>query len=55
MDKTGKNLYSALLNPTRGMWFELEQTNADTLKAVIDRGSKISVVAFLKCFGYSNE
>ncbi len=55
MDKTGKNLYSALLNPTRGMWFELEQTNADTLKAVIDRGSKISVVAFLKCFGYTNE
>lgn len=55
IDKTGKELFNALLIPTRGMWFELEQSNADTLKAVIDRGSKISVVAFLKCFGYTNE
>lgn len=55
IDKTGKELFNALLNPTRGTWFELEQSNADTLKAVIDRGSKISVVAFLKCFGYTNE
>ena len=55
IDKTGKELFSAQLIPTRGTWFELEQNHADTLKAVIDRGSKISVVAFLKCFGYSNE
>lgn len=55
IDKTGKELFKALLAPTRGSWFELEQTHAENLKAIIDRSSKISVVAFLKCFGYTNE
>lgn len=55
IDKTGKELFSCQVIPTRGNWIELEQSSADTLKVIIDRGSKISLVSFMKCFGYTNE
>ncbi|MBQ8749331.1 MAG: DNA-directed RNA polymerase subunit beta [Clostridia bacterium] len=55
IDKTGKELFSGQVIPTRGNWLEFEQSSADTLKIVIDRGSKISLVTFMKCFGYSNK
>lgn len=55
MDTSGKFLYSGQMIPTRGIWIEFEQNNADNIKMVLDRGSKISIVTFMKCFGYSNE
>jgi DNA-directed RNA polymerase subunit beta len=45
----------AQIIPTRGMWLELEQGANDIIKVVIDRGSKVTLGIFLKCFGYSNE
>ena len=55
IDKTGKELFSGQMIPTRGNWIELEQSAPDTLKIIIDRGSKISLVTFMKCWGYSND
>ena len=43
------------LIPTRGMWLELEQGANDIIKIILDRGSKVTLGIFLKCFGYSNE
>ena len=45
----------AQLIPTRGMWLELEQGANEIIKVVIDRGSKVTLGIFLKCFGFSNE
>ena len=41
--------------PTRGMWLEFEQGANDIIKVVIDRGSKVTLGVFLKCFGYTND
>ena len=43
------------LIPTRGMWLELEQGANDIIKVVIDRGSKVTLGIFLKCFGFTND
>ncbi len=43
------------LIPTRGMWLEFEQGANDIIKVVIDRGSKVTLGIFLKCFGYTND
>lgn len=43
------------LIPTRGMWLEFEQGANDIIKVVIDRGSKVTLGIFLKCFGYIND
>ncbi|MDD3397953.1 MAG: DNA-directed RNA polymerase subunit beta, partial [Clostridia bacterium] len=39
--------------PTRGMWLEFEQGANEIIKLVIDRGSKVTIGIFLKCFGFS--
>lgn len=43
------------LIPTRGMWLELEQGANDIIKVVIDRGSKVTLGIFFKCFGFTND
>ena len=43
------------LIPTRGMWLEFEQGANDIIKVVIDRGSKVTLGIFLKCFGFTND
>jgi DNA-directed RNA polymerase subunit beta len=55
IDKTGKRLISGTMMPARGTWLEFEQSSADNLKIILDRGSKITVPTFLKCFGYKND
>ncbi|MFA6860363.1 MAG: DNA-directed RNA polymerase subunit beta [Clostridia bacterium] len=40
--------------PTRGNWLELEQGANEIIKVVINRGSKVSLGVFLKCFGINN-
>ena len=55
IDKTGKELFTSTLIPTRGTWLEYEQNAHDSLKVIIDRGSKVSVITFLKCLGLTNE
>ncbi len=41
--------------PFRGMWLEFEQGANEIIKVIIDRGSKVTLGVFLKCFGYTNE
>ena len=55
MDKTGKELFKAVMIPFRGTWLELEQSSADVVKMVLDRSSKVTIVTFLKCFGLTNQ
>ncbi|MBO4413012.1 MAG: DNA-directed RNA polymerase subunit beta [Clostridia bacterium] len=43
------------LIPTRGMWLEFEQGANEIIKVVIDRGSKVTLGIFLKCFGFTND
>lgn len=43
------------LIPTRGMWIEIEQGANEILKIVLDRGSKITLGLFLKCFGFTKD
>ena len=43
------------LIPDRGMWLEIEQGANEALKMVVDRGNKISLGLFLKCFGFTSE
>ena len=40
--------------PTRGNWLEFEQGANEIVKVVINRGSKVSLGVFLKCFGITN-
>ena len=54
-DTADLSTLKAQLIPTRGMWLELEQGANEIIKVVIDRGSKVTLGIFLKCFGFSNE
>ena len=57
IDKTGRSLYSSSLIPERGSWLEMEQKERDPnfVRVYLDKGGKISLGVFLKCFGFSKE
>ena len=57
IDKTGRELFACALNPKRGSWLEIEQRDKDPnqLKVYLDKGGKISLGIFLKCFGLTRE
>ena len=57
LDKTGRELFACALNPKRGSWLEIEQRDKDPnqLKVYLDKGGKISLGIFLKCFGLTKE
>ena len=54
-EKNDNSTLRSQLIPTRGMWIEIEQAANEVLKVVLDRGSKITLGVFLKCFGFTNE
>jgi DNA-directed RNA polymerase subunit beta len=54
-NKDDNSTLRAQLIPTRGMWIEIEQGANEILRIVLDRGSKITLGVFLKCFGFTNE
>jgi DNA-directed RNA polymerase subunit beta len=54
-DTSESSSLKAQIIPTRGMWLELEQGANEIIKVVLDRGSKVTLGIFLKCFGYTNE
>jgi len=53
MEKHDISTLTGRLIPTRGMWLEFEQGANDIIKLVIDRGSKVTLGIFLKCFGFT--
>lgn len=57
VDKTGRDLYSCSLIPERGSWLEIEQKEKDPnfVRVYLDKGGKISLGVFLKCFGFTKE
>ena len=57
VDKTGRELFASTLNPKRGSWLELEQKEKDPncIRVALDKGGKISLGIFLKCFGLTSE
>ena len=57
VDKTGREIFSSTLNPRRGSWLEIEQREKDptSLRVALDKGGKLSLGVFLKCFGYTRE
>ena len=57
IDKTGRSLYSCSLIPERGSWLEIEQKEKDPnfVRVYLDKGGKISLGVFLKCFGFTKE
>ncbi len=57
VDKTGREIFASTLNPKRGSWLEIEQREKDptSLRVALDKGGKISLGIFLKCFGLTRE
>ena len=57
VDKTGRELFASTLSPKRGSWLEIEQKEKDPnfLRVALDKGGKISLGIFLKCFGLTRE
>ena len=57
IDKTGRKIYNCTLMPTRGSWLEIEQREKEPnyMRVALDKGGKIGLGVFLKCFGFTNE
>ena len=57
VDKTGREIFASTLNPKRGSWLEIEQREKDpnSLRVALDKGGKLSLGIFLKCFGLTSE
>ena len=52
-EKNDPSTLTGKMIPTRGMWLEFEQGANEIIKLVIDRGSKVTIGIFLKCFGFT--
>ena len=55
IDKTGKELFSAVMHSLRGTRLSVEQGLTDELKMIINQTSKLSAMTFLKACGYTDE
>ncbi|MEG0180146.1 MAG: DNA-directed RNA polymerase subunit beta, partial [Oscillospiraceae bacterium] len=54
-DKTGKELFSATLNPNRGAWLEYESDSSDVFYVRIDKNRKIPVMVFIRALGLGDD
>ena len=54
-DKTGKELFTATLNPNRGAWLEYETDANDVFYVRIDKNRKIPVTVFLRALGLGDD
>ncbi len=57
IDKTGRELFSGTLIPEHGSWLEMEQREKEPnfVRVYLNKGGKISLGVFLKCFGFTPE
>ncbi len=51
IDKTGKELYSAQLIPSRGAWLEFETDANDVMYVRVDRTRKLPITMLMRMFG----
>ncbi len=54
-DKTGKELFTATLNPNRGAWLEYETDANDVFYVRIDKNRKIPVTVLLRALGLGDD
>ena len=55
IDKSGRELITSQIIPTRGTWLEFETDARDVLYVRIDRTRKVTLTTFLRAFGLSTD
>jgi DNA-directed RNA polymerase subunit beta len=55
IDKSGKELFSATVIPTRGAWLEYETDSNDILWVRIDRTRKVTITVLLRALGFGTD
>ncbi len=55
IDKSGRELITSQIIPTRGTWLEYETDARDVLYVRIDRTRKVTLTTLLRAFGLSND
>ena len=54
-DKTGKDLFKAIVIPNRGAWLEYEMDSSDVVYVRIDKNRKIPLTTFIRAIGVSSD
>ena len=54
-DRTGKDLFTATMNPNRGAWLEYETDSSDVYYVRIDKNRKLPVTTFLRALGLGTD
>ena len=54
-DRTGKDLFTATLNPNRGAWLEYETDSQDVFYVRIDKNRKLPVTTLIRALGLSTD
>ena len=54
-DRTGKDLFTATMNPNRGAWLEYETDSSDVYYVRIDKNRKLPVTTLLRALGLSTD
>ena len=54
-DRTGKDLFTATMNPNRGAWLEYETDSSDVFYVRIDKNRKLPVTVLLRALGLGTD
>ena len=54
-DRTGKDLFTATMNPNRGAWLEYETDSSDVYYVRIDKNRKLPVTVLLRALGLGTD
>ena len=54
-DRSGKELFTATMNPNRGAWLEYETDSSDVFYVRIDKNRKLPVTTLLRALGLSTD
>ena len=54
-DRTGKDLFTATMNPNRGAWLEYETDSQDVFYVRIDKNRKLPVTTLIRALGLSTD
>ncbi|MEE0801393.1 MAG: DNA-directed RNA polymerase subunit beta, partial [Gemmiger sp.] len=54
-DRTGKDLFTATMNPNRGAWLEYETDSSDVFYVRIDKNRKLPITTFLRALGLGTD
>ena len=54
-DRTGKDLFTATMNPNRGAWLEYETDSSDVYYVRIDKNRKLPITCLIRALGVSTD